>query len=194
MDPTRWFRPDRLFEGGYPAGISSALRSLAAVRAAVLDEVARAAPRRALEVGPGDAPLLADVAGAVYLDVVARFLAAVRGPRVLGDVRRAPFRDATFDLVVASDVFTHIPPDERAGAVGELVRVARRVLIFNPEPGTLGVPGSPVPSDDLEAALGALGLAVRRRDFAARVEEREGGPPGGRYTMSILVAERPTSA
>ncbi len=190
--PGDWFDPPRLFAKGYPSGITSALRALPQVRAADAAPLEALSPRRALEVGPGDAPLLegrAAVSAPCYLDHAPGFQRPLRrrgGRCVVGDLRRAPFVDDAFDLAVASDVFTHISPaGGRDEAVRELARVARRVIIFNPEPGTAGVPGSAVPTADLVRAIEAAGLTVcKRRDFVAH-----GTDPSG-YGMSILVAER----
>ncbi len=45
--------------------------------------------------------------------------------RVAGDVRRLPFPDACFDVVVAVDLLEHVPAGDRQRAVAELCRVAR---------------------------------------------------------------------
>jgi len=53
--------------------------------------------------------------------------ALVRG--VVGDVRDLPFDSGTFDVVLAVDLLEHIAPEDRARAIGELGRVARRRVI-----------------------------------------------------------------
>src|SRR4051812_28681482 len=140
-------------------------------------------PKRALEVGPGDRPVIGGVAGAYYLDIVPRFLARLDGRKVVGDARELPFKPGSFDLVVASDLFTHIPPKERTLALSELLAVAPRILIFNPAEGTKEVLASPVPTADLVSMLEDEGLEVERRDFEARL-------PVGIYSMALLYAER----
>jgi len=42
-----------------------------------------------------------------------------------------PFEDAAFDVVVASDVLEHIVPQDRSIFLAELLRVARRLVIFS---------------------------------------------------------------
>jgi SAM-dependent methyltransferase len=49
--------------------------------------------------------------------------------RVVGDVRDLPFEDDTFDVVLALDVLEHIAPDQRAAAIDQLVRTARRRVV-----------------------------------------------------------------
>jgi hypothetical protein len=49
--------------------------------------------------------------------------------RVVGDVRALPFDDDAFDVVVALDLLEHVPHADRARALGELGRVARRRAI-----------------------------------------------------------------
>jgi SAM-dependent methyltransferase len=44
---------------------------------------------------------------------------------VQGDIRALPFASGAFDLVMAVDVITHMPPGDETHAARELVRVAR---------------------------------------------------------------------
>jgi SAM-dependent methyltransferase len=177
-----WFDPARLFAAGYPPGITSALRVIPAVRAALDEEIGLLAPRRGLEVGPGDAPLLAG-AGTVYVDVVPRFLAALTGARLVADLRALPFPDRLFDLAVAADVLTHVAPPARPAALAELARVARAVLVFNPEPGTPEVDGSAVDTGLVGGHLAMAGFDIAVRRFRARAE-------AGDYDMTIVRATR----
>lgn len=76
---------------------------------------------------------------------------ATRARRVEGDVRALPFADRAFDVVVALDVLEHVAPADRATALAELGRVARRRAIV----------AAPAGAPALEADCG-LAAALRR--------------------------------
>ena len=48
------------------------------------------------------------------------------GNAVQGDIRRLPFGDAAFDLVLSVDVLAHLPRGDEHAAAREMARVARR--------------------------------------------------------------------
>jgi SAM-dependent methyltransferase len=50
--------------------------------------------------------------------------------RIIGDVRALPFADRSFDVAVTVDLLEHVPASDRALAVSEVCRVARRRAIF----------------------------------------------------------------
>jgi hypothetical protein len=178
-----WFEPRRLFVGGYPRGVSSALRELDDMRAVVRAEIARLRPATLLEIGPGDAAVAAGVPGAVLMDAVAEFLQRLAGPRVIGDLFAAPFAPATFDLVVASDVLTHIRPGQRRDALKAMAALGRDMIYFNPSAGTAGVAGSRVAQPMVRALFDSGGYAVEERSFRARGAATE-------YPMYLLTARR----
>lgn len=49
---------------------------------------------------------------------------------VVGSGLRLPFRDATFDAVVVSDVLEHVPASERRAVVREALRVTSTIAVF----------------------------------------------------------------
>lgn len=49
---------------------------------------------------------------------------------VAASAAQLPMKDKEFDVVLASDVLEHIPPDLRAKVVQESLRVARKLVIF----------------------------------------------------------------
>jgi SAM-dependent methyltransferase len=180
---TDWFDPRHLFDSGYPPGLTSALRALPAVRTTVHDTIRTSGARTVLEIGPGDAPVASGLPGAVFMDVAPRFLANLAGQRVVADLFHAPFAPGTFDLVVASDVLTHVRPARRREALARIAELGRNVIVFNPEPGTAQVPDSPVPTRLVTAYLDEQGYKVESRKFVAMT-------PGGEYRMRLVIGRR----
>src|SRR5262249_17140211 len=174
-----WFDPRRLFDEGYPDEISSAMRRFDVIRQAVRDEIVAFGAHSILEVGPGDAPAADGLPGVVFLDLSSHFLARLGGARVLANLFQAPFAPGTFDLVVVSDVLTHIRPAQRRQALVCLSELGRDVLIFNPEPGTARVEGSPVHTILVTAFLQQRGYRVNDRKFVAATAS-------GEYVMRMV--------
>ena len=157
----------------------------------VLDALASIPPGRLLDVGSGSTgigPLLPRGWTVVSLDAdFADYGALVTSeqvaPRVLGDVRRLPFANRSFDAVVAVDLLEHVTPSDRASAIAELCRVtSRRAVIACPT-------GSPAIDADtrIREALEARG--------AARVAEAgRHGPAVVRGNESTTAHERVTLA
>ena len=99
-------------------------------RQVVFDAVAEAAPRRVLELGPGEGELAERMQRALGSEVVALDqsprmveLTRARGVEaVVGDAQELPFADGSFDCVVAAWVLFHVRDVDRT------VREVRRVL------------------------------------------------------------------
>jgi len=95
------------------------------------DEIVAAAPRRALEVGPGPGEVSERMqrelgAVVVAIDVSERMVELARGRGVdarVGDAQELPFADEEFDLVVAAWVLFHLPDLDRG--LAEIARVLR---------------------------------------------------------------------
>ena len=49
---------------------------------------------------------------------------------VVGNVSHTPYKDASFDVVVSSDVYEHIPPEDRLNAVNEMLRISKNYVIL----------------------------------------------------------------
>ena len=98
----------------------------------VWDRIAEAVPRHVLEVGPGPGELAQRMATELGADVVAidvspRMVELTRARGIdarIGDVQDLPFRDGSFDLVVAAWVLFH--PADLDRALSEISRVLRR--------------------------------------------------------------------
>jgi ubiquinone/menaquinone biosynthesis C-methylase UbiE len=102
-------------------------------------------PSAVLEVGVGEGEVSARVAGSfqsafvIGVDLPSESLAEGwkgRGLRgAFGDAQRLPFRDRSFDLVLAIEVLEHLP--DPAGALSEIARVAKGDVV-------LSVPREPI--------------------------------------------------
>jgi hypothetical protein len=123
-----------------------------------------------LDIGGEDAAMRQFVPGALY-EAYSGFITRATP---------APQPDASYDVVVAADVLEHVPAAERAFFLRELVRVARRRVVFSfPQPAAAPheaflltlLPnhrwlaehrdcGLPVPAE-VDATLAALGVAWR---------------------------------
>ena len=97
---------------------------------AIVERLSPLEGRRVLDLGCGKGRfargLLARGGRVVGLDVSARMLAEASGvPRVKGSARRLPFARASFDAVLAVEVFEHLAVE----AVEHVCREVQRVLV-----------------------------------------------------------------
>jgi hypothetical protein len=173
ISKNNWFDPRNLYEGGYPRGIISGFSGFEKVRKALLSMIDEIAPKTALEIGPGDAPVLGAVPRRFYMDIALPFLKDLDGFRIQADLRNLPLR-GHFDLVVLSDVITHIPPRERKRCLLEILGLGERVLIFNGEiigSGDTrldqfpGIDGSAVRTDWIVQTLKEAGRGIWQKGF-----------------------------
>ena len=178
-----WFEPRRLFDTGYPKGLSSAVRELPSIRKTVRDEIRALEPATLLEIGPGDAPVASGLPGAVFMDVVPRFLQPLQGPRIVGDILAPPFQPGSFDLVVACDLLTHLRPGVRRQALESMATLGRDMIYFCPEPGTWQVKFSPVSHKMVRIFFDEYGYEVTMRQFNATGML-------GPYSMYLFTARR----
>jgi hypothetical protein len=49
---------------------------------------------------------------------------------MIASAAQLPLKDNEFDVVLASDILEHVPPDLRKTVIGEALRVARKLVIF----------------------------------------------------------------
>jgi SAM-dependent methyltransferase len=103
-------------------------------RTADLLELSSCEGDTAIDVGTRDghfARLLADRFPRVTaLDLARPVIPDRRISCVAGDVRKLPFEDNSFDLVVCAEVLEHIPPTDLRDACRELARITRRRLVI----------------------------------------------------------------
>ncbi len=171
--------PERFFDEFYlrTTGARAVYREsleLIALRARIADR------ERVLDLGCGNGLLLALLhrggAHFVGLDVMPEMALLARRavpsvPILVGDGRRLPFGDASFDVVVSRAVLQHI--DDLDAVVGEVKRVLRRGGRF-----LLLVPVSSAPIDFARAVASRLvperarvsGQVRNRRDYARALE------------------------
>jgi SAM-dependent methyltransferase len=94
-----------------------------------------AGTRTVLDVGVGDGRVARRMAAlglrVVGLDVAERAVARAGVPGAVGLASELPFRDGSFDLVTAGEVFEHLPDDDVVRAAAECARVARRHLLVS---------------------------------------------------------------
>jgi len=92
-----------------------------------------------LDLGCGSSRILRDLQRAIGLDISftkLRYMRRYGLPLVNGDIFALPFRDATFDDIVCSEVIEHIPAG--AGPFAEMARIQRpggRLILGTPDYG-----------------------------------------------------------
>ena len=155
-------------------------------RQVVFDAVAEIAPRRVLEVGPGEGELaerLARELGAHVhaVDQSARMVELTRArgiEAVVGDAQDLPFIDSTFDCVVAAWILFHVPELDRALLeVRRVLRPGGRLVAATNSERTLHelwdlvgfAPGYSFSAENGEGLLRRYFTAVERRDVRGTV-------------------------
>ncbi len=132
-----WFVPERFYAKGFPKGTITYLKYFPPIVKKMKELIKNGNFKNALEIGPGKQPVIKDISNAVFLDASKFFLrgkAISKGERVLGRVEHLPFKDNSFDLVIANDVLTNVRPENRVKALSEMARVSRGpILVFEYE-------------------------------------------------------------
>lgn len=95
-----------------------------------LDEVARLAPRRVLEIGPGPG-LFKRVAATIGIPVETMDLDPELNPDHIGSATAMPFDEGEFDVVCAFQVLEHMPYEMSLVALAEMARVTRRHIVLS---------------------------------------------------------------
>lgn len=98
---------------------------------------------------------------------------------ILGDATRMEFEDGAFDIIVALDVFEHIPKERREDFLGELDRVSKRAFVM----------GAPFDAPGVSAAekrLNELFASLYGENHLWLVEHIENGLPDLQRTRAFL--------
>ena len=133
----KWFKPIELYKNGFPKGFASYVQILPGVKKKIIETVHEIKCESALEIGPGAQPVIKDVPKHIFLDISKYFLNGqeiTRGTAFLGKAEKLPFKDNSFDVVVANDVLVHMRLQDRIVALKEMARVSKgRIIIFEHE-------------------------------------------------------------
>ena len=97
---------------------------------------------------------------------------------VVGDARNLPFDDNSFEYVVSSDMLEHISPEDREKVVSEMIRVAKKFVLF-------GFP-SGEKSHEYEKKIFNLGKKVFGKEHKWIKEHVENGIPDHKEVMNYL--------
>lgn len=98
---------------------------------------------------------------------------------ILGDATNMDFEDGTFDVIVALDVFEHIPPEKREMFLTEINRVSRVGFIIGAPFNTEGVA-------DTEVRVNEVFCALYGMNHPWLIEHIENGLPSLEDTVSYL--------
>lgn len=93
-----------------------------------ISETLRLGPHTCLVVGDGERTV-SDALARAGVEVVTCDVDPSLRPRVVGDVRHPPFKDASFDVVLCAQVLEHLPFEDFTGCLGELRRITKRWAI-----------------------------------------------------------------
>ncbi|MFC9711212.1 methyltransferase domain-containing protein [Paenibacillus sp. NPDC056933] len=115
-----------------------------------------------------------------YLDIELPEELQMHPDYILGDATKMEFPDDHFDIVVALDVFEHIPPDKRDDFISELDRVSKEFFVIT-------APfASPLVSE-AERRANAVYKSLFREDFRWLAEHFENGLPSQNELNTFLL-------
>lgn len=94
-----------------------------------LTEAVETKPKSVLEIGPGSG-IVSHILKNMRISVTSVDIDFRLRPTVVADTTKLPFANRSFDTVLAAQVLEHIPFTQVPGAVKELARVSRRVIVI----------------------------------------------------------------
>lgn len=128
------FEPKKLYAKGKVPFFTLATFEKAHLRRKLLELVGNPSEYDALEIGPGEAPVIKslDFKRKVFMDVSHEMAKNLPRPAVTARVEDLPVRQGkVFGAVVVNEVLTHVHPDDRARVVKEIAGKARHVLVLD---------------------------------------------------------------
>ena len=96
-----------------------------------ISEILHTNPVKVLEIGIGDATVGSYIKKNTNIDYLSLDIAIDLEPNIVGDLKRLPFLDNTFDTVCAFEVLEHLPFDTFEDAIKELIRVSKKNLLIS---------------------------------------------------------------
>jgi ubiquinone/menaquinone biosynthesis C-methylase UbiE len=97
----------------------------------------------------------------------------------VGDIISAPFKDRTFDVVVSSDLFEHISPENRENTLSEMLRISKNFVI-------LGAPFYSEKSIEAEIKINEYFRKLTGNDHPWLSEHIKNGLPSGKKLEDFL--------
>ena len=95
-------------------------------------------PKNALEIGVGNG-LVSDYLKKLGIDITTCDINLDLEPDVVGDVRALPFKDKSFDAVLAFQVLEHLPFSDFEKSLKEIERISKRFVIISLPHRILGI-------------------------------------------------------
>jgi SAM-dependent methyltransferase len=96
-----------------------------------LKAVLRSGARSVLFIGVGDSVVVDLLKRGGRFEVTSMDIDPALHPDVVGDIRKLPFADGSFDVVCVFEVLEHLPFEESQAAIAEIARVAKRGAVVS---------------------------------------------------------------
>jgi len=141
----------------------------------------------ALEVGAGPFPLIQKFKKRTFVDLHEKLMKHLDGAKIVGDIREIEL--PKHDLVVLSEVLTHVEPERREEIVKKLANAANKQLIIVDEAFEPIFKATTIDENELKRILETAGFECKLRFTTV------GEPMLGKETIDyfLLKATRKTS-
>lgn len=95
-----------------------------------IDEIRKIAPSNVLEIGIGNSFLYDYLLKCGY-NIVTLDIEFELEPNIVGDIRKLPFGENSFDLVVSFEVLEHLPFEYLKKSLSEIKNITKKYIIFS---------------------------------------------------------------